>query len=282
MFTTVQLILYLHYRHHKVIKATSPYLSLLMFAGCYLLCAAGVFQITYGSFLLPAEIFTALYILHVLCIVNSISLVLVTLFVKLLRIYHIFSAWMNKDLGNLWKTCRLLSIILFFALIPNVLFAILCTLWPPTHKVSLTEVDRGRSIVTEKHITVTTHSTYTFVLLGVTYTVTFLVLLLYIGFNSRNIRQKNFNDSRQIIFLLGVIFLTLCFTVSLFLTFLLLKRENLARFVMSTGLIMFALVCQVVLFSPKLVQVVFEKHSLRTKTTVTTLILINRWTVKLL
>ena len=107
---------------------------------------------------------------------------------------------MNKDLGNLWKSCCLLSIVLFFALIPNVLFAILCTVWPPTHKVSLMEDDRGRSIVTEEHITVTTHSTYTFVLLPVTYTVTFLILLLYIGFNSRTIRQKNFNDSHQIIY----------------------------------------------------------------------------------
>ena len=42
IFTTVQLFPYIHYRNHRVIKATSPYLSLLMFAGCYLNCLAAI------------------------------------------------------------------------------------------------------------------------------------------------------------------------------------------------------------------------------------------------
>ena len=102
MFTTVQLILYFHYRHHKVIKTTSPYPSLLMFAGFYLLRAAALMQNTFGSFDLPSNVFTALLILNIFSLVNSISLVLVTLLVKLIWVYNIFSAWMKKDLGNYW------------------------------------------------------------------------------------------------------------------------------------------------------------------------------------
>ena len=57
IFTTIQLIFYLYYRHHKIIKATSPYLSLLMFAGCYLLCTAAALKLTYGTFFVPRGVF---------------------------------------------------------------------------------------------------------------------------------------------------------------------------------------------------------------------------------
>ena len=36
LFTTIQLTVYIYFKEHKVIKATSPYLSLLMFGGFYL------------------------------------------------------------------------------------------------------------------------------------------------------------------------------------------------------------------------------------------------------
>ena len=54
IFTTMQLVLfmYLHYNNSKVVRATSPYLSLVMFVGCYLFCLAAIFSITQGSFLL--------------------------------------------------------------------------------------------------------------------------------------------------------------------------------------------------------------------------------------
>ena len=60
IFTTVQLILYLLYRDHKVIKATSPYLSLLMFVGCYLLCVAGTLKTTLSTFVIPGKDFLIL------------------------------------------------------------------------------------------------------------------------------------------------------------------------------------------------------------------------------
>ena len=90
-YTTIQLFIYLANRHHKVIKATSPYLSLLMFAGCYLFCVAAIQLITFGSFVLPPETFTAMVIAHFVFIINGISLILITLFIKLLRVYRIFT-----------------------------------------------------------------------------------------------------------------------------------------------------------------------------------------------
>ena len=81
MFTTVQLILYLYYRNHKVIKATSSFLSLLMFAGCYLFCIAAVSIITYMSFILHPIDYTILIYTCILSGMNAVSLLLITLFI---------------------------------------------------------------------------------------------------------------------------------------------------------------------------------------------------------
>ena len=86
IFTTVQLILYLLYRDHKVIKATSPYLSLLMFAGCYLLCVAGTLNTTLSTFVIPKKDFLILIRTDFIIVLNGFSLILITLFIKLLRI----------------------------------------------------------------------------------------------------------------------------------------------------------------------------------------------------
>ena len=49
IFTTVILILFLYYRNAPEIKASSPYLGLTMFLGCYFLFANGVIEATFPS-----------------------------------------------------------------------------------------------------------------------------------------------------------------------------------------------------------------------------------------
>ena len=123
VFTTVQLILYLCYRHHKMIKATSPYLSLLMFAGCYLFHAAALLTNTYGSFPLSPKVFMAMSITNFFFIINGISLILLTLSVKLMRLHRIFGRWMKQDLSKLWgKLGNLILSVVFLlsSLIPNI------------------------------------------------------------------------------------------------------------------------------------------------------------------
>ena len=116
IFTTIQLILYLCYRHHSVIKATSPFLSLLMFAGCYLFCVAALQLVTLGSFVLSPEAFTAMAIANYVLIINGISLIFITLFIKQLRVYRIFTCW-SKNLGKQWNSLPLLASILSLSLI---------------------------------------------------------------------------------------------------------------------------------------------------------------------
>ena len=130
IFTTVQLILYLLYRDHKVIKATSPYLSLLMFAGCYLLCVAGTLITTISTFAIPEKDFLTLLTTNFIIILNGFSFILITLFIKLLRIYRIFSSKLSKDLGKYWSNFPLLLTIIFLTALPNTIMLPIILLHP--------------------------------------------------------------------------------------------------------------------------------------------------------
>ena len=99
LFTTIVLVVYLYYRSHKEVKATSPYLSMLVFVGCYLLCLAAVCEATKASFELTHCAFTAIVSITILLIVNGIGLILLTIFITMFRIYLIFFSWM-KDTGG--------------------------------------------------------------------------------------------------------------------------------------------------------------------------------------
>ena len=139
IFTTIQLIVYLCYRHHSVIKATSPFLSLLMFAGCYLFCVAALQLVTLGSFVLSPEVFTAMAIANYVLIINGISLIFITLFIKQLRVYRIFTCW-NKNLGKQWNNLPLLVAILSLSLIPNIVLGVLIPLKPPMYSSLLLQI----------------------------------------------------------------------------------------------------------------------------------------------
>ena len=130
IFTTVQLILYLLYRDHKVIKATSPYLSLLMFVGCYLLCVAGTLNTALSTFVIPKKDFLILIRTDFIIILNGFSFILITLFIKLLRIYRIFSSKLSKDLGKYWSNFPLLLTIVFLTALPNIIVLPIIILYP--------------------------------------------------------------------------------------------------------------------------------------------------------
>ena len=190
IFTTVQLILHLHYRHHKMIKATSPYLNLLIFAGCYFLCAAAIIRTLTASFELSPVAFTILTVTHNLCSFNSSLLIFPTLFLKVVQVHYIFVAWMKKDLGRQWSDCPLLSVVLLLTVINNVIFITICSVLPPKKLVNLEEVQHGSNIVVEKHIKASEEISYAVYALILGYSLLVFVLVLYIGFKSCKIKYK--------------------------------------------------------------------------------------------
>ena len=265
IFTTVQLILHLHYRHHKMIKATSPYLNLLIFAGCYFLCAAAIIRNVTASFELSPKLFIILTITHNLCHLNNFSLIFPTLFFKFVRVHYIFTAWMKKDLGQQWSDRPLLSVVLLLTVINNVIIIIICSVWPPSKLVKLVKVQRGSDFVIEKHIEASDGLVYAVYGIIIAYSILVIVLVLYIGFKSRKIKHKIFNNFYQIMLLLGIIVILAAIYDPHYLISLNRRQEHVGRAVTIAGYILITLACQLILFSPELIKVVCENRLTNTR-----------------
>ena len=257
-YTTIQLFLYLANRHHKVIKATSPYLSLLMFAGCYLFCVAAIQLITFGSFVLPPETFTAMVIAHFVFIINGISLILITLFIKLLRVYRIFTCW-SKNLSKQWNNLSLFFAILLLSIVPNIGLAVFITLKSPTHSTYYYKFFRGNLPVVEIHTRIEPTSNHMLISLTAIYTIVYLSMVFYMGVHNRKIKMKNFNSTGQVYLLLAVLVITICLTISIVIIFLVREQESLAIAVMVVLLLIFATACQLILFLPKILTAMLDE-----------------------
>ena len=150
IFTTTQLVLFLglHFRGDKGIKATSPYLSLLMFAGCYLMLLACVAMITNAHFLpVHKELYIVLWSADILSTFNGINLILITLCIKLLRIYRIFSSKLKLDLGKFWSGFSLFAVILCLIILPNLILLPLLALEPFQYQTCIVNVRRDNRII---------------------------------------------------------------------------------------------------------------------------------------
>ena len=228
-FTTIQLVLYLVYRHHKVIKATSPFLSLFMFLGCYLFCAAAILLIIFASFVLSPETFTAMAITHFIFIINGTSLVLIILFIKQLRVYRVFTCW-SKDFGKQWNSCKIPFLVTFLLLliVPNIALTVLVILKPPTHSTYYYRFFRGNLPVIEIHTRIEPTSNYSLIGLAVICIIVFLTLVFYMGVRNRKIKMKNFNSSGQVFLLLAVLVITICLAISIVIIFLVREQEPVA------------------------------------------------------
>ena len=257
-FTTIQLVLYLVYRHHKVIKATSPFLSLLMFLGCYLFCAAAILLITFASSVLSPETFIAMAITYFALIINGINLIFITLFIKLLRVYRVFTCW-SKDLGKQWNNPPLFIAIILLSIVPNIALAVLIILKLPTHSTYYYRFFRGNLPVIEIHTRIEPISNYSLIGLAVACIIVFLTLVFYMGVRNRKIKMKNFNSSGQVYLLLAVLVITICLAISIVIIFLVREQEPVANTVMVALLLMFAIACQLILFLPKILTAVFDE-----------------------
>jgi len=123
--TTVVLFLFLYHWNKPAIKATSPFLGLILLFGCYvlymavLLVAVREYNNSFGQ--LCQAIFWFGYI--------GIELVYATLFARLLRIYRLFFYVFEKP-GLRWSDWSMMILILLIVLLPFLLLLLWSTVDP--------------------------------------------------------------------------------------------------------------------------------------------------------
>ncbi len=250
ILTTVILIVYLYWRDTALVKATSPYLSLLIFLGCYLLFTAAIVRTQYVTFFVENEtLFIALGNSVIWFGSTGLNLIFATLFVKLLRVYHVFQHFGRTS--KFWSDPYLCLGSLLWCLGG---IAIL-TLW--------TVLDTGYQDIEEDYIVAepqpyyevqavyTSDNIQYFIGGALTYSGILIAFVTFLGIQTRKIKRKNFKDTKKVnAYVIASIFVTGTTLPSYFL-FVAVGQQTLAHVSLCTGFILIAVLCQSLLFLPK-------------------------------
>ena len=246
LFTTIVLVLYLYYRNHKEVKATSPYLSTLIFVGCYLLCLAAIVEATKVAFELTPLAFAIIVSIRILLLVNGIGLILLTIFINMFRIYQIFFSWM-KDLGAVWKSCSMVLIVLLLSVLPNVLLLVLIFIQPPT--LDLRVVNKTSTVIYKLQ---STAANFHFAALLSIYFGLFVFLILFFAFRTRKIKHQNFKDTKKVTLFVAVMAVCVSIASPLYISLRQSGNERTASLILITAILLIPTMCLLTLYVPKL------------------------------
>ena len=211
ILVTVILVLYVYYHKEPEIKSTSVTLSLLMFCGCYITLLYLLLAIIYIQSLVPSmsrfNICTAIIWLSMTGV--SLPLILATLLVKMLRVFHIFKLY-----GKISRMCSDSALLLYVLILisPCVLILIF---WSAVDPYTARTITTEYSSFTE--VEQRCYCKYLLLWIGllIVNILVLIVVLLVVAVKTRKIRQAHFKDTKKVntfLFLLViVIFLTLAY-----------------------------------------------------------------------
>ena len=256
--TTGTLACTMYYRNRPEVKATSPFISLIMFGGCYCICFACSLRTINSSFQINENSFVGLCNLELLFWTNGMSFIFTTLFIKLLRISRIFN---NKKLVNLswaYQNYSLVSIVLVMCSIPNIILIVNFAYDPLEHSTSEQYIRDGEPHYEIQHICVSSKVPFVWYGLLFGYLSVVLFCIMYFAVSTRKIQLSNFKDTKKVnVF---IVFTIILFTVPTPFYVILISIDLI---VLGNSMFIFTLlllVCssQVLLFLPKVWPLLFS------------------------
>ena len=254
---TVLLFLYVYFHNKPSIKSTSVSLSLLIFLGCYLLVAYTItLTIAKSQSIRPLHLDLCMVLVWLSGLGLSLPLILATVLVKMLRVYRIFT--LQKILKPRVYTSTYAHFVYVLLIVsPTVIILLLWTIIDP-YRLHLEFAEHSNfTTVYEKCISDKT-STMTAALL--IYAVLLSFVVIAVAIKSRKIRFAQFKDTKKVNLF---IFLILIVGVSCYSYWILFMIANLYEdapaYILYVGHIIFAFLCQSILFVPKVWPPVREK-----------------------
>ena len=262
LFTTVVLLLFIYYRNQPEIKATSTWLSLCIFLGCYLILSGALkLFISSGEILTSHASRVAICNIDIYFVSIGIDLLIATLLAKVLRIWRIFT--FHRRTGKHWKDRFLLGFIGIVIGVKIVLLAI----WTLVDPFTVIDIISADGLSKEYKIVQLCLSEYYFIwlLLVHGYSTAIGLVLLVASIKTRKIKRENFKDTKKInILIASFIFMTLiCGT--LWGVFRLMGSYVASKTVLGLDYCMLVLLCELFLFFPKIVPVILRQFNIHTK-----------------
>ena len=247
----VNATLLLCYRNKKDIKASSPYLSLLMFIGCTLL----TISILVFTFIHMSNMSDTAF--SVLC--NSqnwflsfgINFILNTLFVRLFRVYRLFMPNNYRKGGRMWRDECLFIAVLLLTLYPFVVLLV-WTVVDPYQKGELeTYLDDMTPPYFEVKLSCTCRFTVLWLLLLFLYPMVMSFGCLLLAIQTRHVKREQFKDTKKVNFFISASLADLAALVPLWELLDVLQLYTWSHLVFSVAIITIPVFCQVILYSPK-------------------------------
>lgn len=255
LIVTTVLSLYLCFRKHPQIRASSTSLSLLMFLGCYML-------VLYLALLaLSPHIAPHIDNHFNICSLRiwlsgvgiSVPLIYATLLVKMLRVYHIFNH--HGRLGRVSSDCVMLFFI-SLVLAPNVFILLLFTFFSSYRW-------QTQYITTLSHVEVFINCSGDYLVYYVSlcvYTVILLAAISCVAVKTRKVRLRQFRDARKVNAVLLLMVLIGVSAVILYRIFDNNQYRLQADIILHLAHCSVVILCQVFLFLPKVLPVLYHKY----------------------
>ena len=252
IMTTVILVLFLYWRNEPEIKATSPYLSLVMFAGCYLLYTAIIFQTVHRSFIIKFNAFTAMCNFDVWVEFIGLNLIFGTLFMRLLRVYHLFRVF--RKTSKLWSDQFLfLGVMLICS---GEVFILLLWTAIDTIKLETSETYVPNAQPPHYSASATCSSINLGVWLALAYSYTGLIILfvMFLAIQTRHIKRQNFKDTKKVnIFIfITVAVLATCLPMQHVFDYTQLNSLIGGQIAVTIAYLSVGVLCQLLMFVPKI------------------------------
>ena len=271
--TTLVFVLFIKYRRYSEIKATSPYLSMLMFVGTYLILVSTLMQAVLTAVESPVDSVASSSLCGSVITGNvvGINLIFSTLLLRMLRVYHIFSYFGRT--GKVWSD-KVLSVVVFLIVGGDM---VLLLVWFSVDPFTVNEVRRyvyeRRDTLPHYEITqycasdnITVWFSLVFGKMGILF-----IIVLFLAIKTRKIQRENFKDTKKVNV---YIFITVLIIATLIPVWFVLEGTGNVKW---TGVMIYAsfgaigLLNQLMLFTPKVFPPMLRSlgynvcHSPRTK-----------------
>jgi len=251
ILTTLILIMFVVYHNKPEIKATSPKLSSLMFVGCYFLFVSTLVHTLSAAVVNRGA--AGIIVCNAVLWGGSLgmNLVLSTLLVRMLRIYHIFNYF--GKVGKIWSDRTLLAT----AAIIVGADILLLLVWALTDTYQIRDYEVYQPNAEPPHYEVMQFCSCNYlqiwlaVILGEIGVLLLCVFLLAIM--TRKIRLRNFKDTKKVNMYIFLMVMIICILIPLWIILRNAGNPTGSNLVIYLGFGATAFLCQLFLFVPKIV-----------------------------
>lgn len=213
IFVTLTLALYICFRKEPEVKATSFALSLLVFLGCYVnlayLIVLFCLNHTLDSINIPRDNSLCVSLPWLANVGLSLPLMLATLLVKMLRVYHIFNH--AKLRLSLYCSDLALALYVFLILMPGIIVNLV---WVAIDRYGIYFEYRARGSYLFLWKTCRSNHQATFVTTLSTYLLVLIIAVTFVAVITRNVRLQHFKDTKKVNFVVFIFSITVVVSFS--------------------------------------------------------------------